>query len=107
MKLAILKFFFSLPGVVCVVCFAISLVFSQGAGNYIFTLFDNFAGSVPLLVIALSECLAVAYVYGLRRYHIADYTYVSTTLSIFLKTCTYYFSHFTNLCHVPFFFLCG
>ncbi len=56
-----------LTGAVCVVCLVISLVFAQGAGNYVFTLFDNFAGSVPLLVIALSECLAVAYVYGLKR----------------------------------------
>ena len=54
-------------GIVCVVCFILSLAFSHGAGNYIFTLFDNFAGSVPLLVIALAECLAVAYVYGLKR----------------------------------------
>ena len=46
----------------------ISLCFAQGAGNYIFTLFDNFSGSIPLLVIALCECLAIAYVYGLRKF---------------------------------------
>ncbi len=45
----------------------LSLAFSHGAGNYIFTLFDNFAGSVPLLVIALFECISISYVYGLRR----------------------------------------
>ena len=45
----------------------LSFAFAHGAGNYIFTLFDNFAGSVPLLVIALFECLAVSYVYGLKR----------------------------------------
>ena len=48
-------------------CLVLSLAFSHGAGNYIFTLFDNFAGSVPLLVIALFECIAVAYFYGLKR----------------------------------------
>ena len=51
----------------CGVCLVLSLAFSHGAGNYIFTLFDNFAGSVPLLVIALFECIAVAYFYGLKR----------------------------------------
>ena len=54
-------------GLVCGVCLVLSLAFSHGAGNYIFTLFDNFAGSVPLLVIALFECIAVAYFYGLKR----------------------------------------
>jgi hypothetical protein len=43
------------------------MCFAQGAGNYIFTLFDNFSGTMPLLVIALCEVLAVSYCYGLRR----------------------------------------
>ena len=58
---------FILPGIICSLCLIISMVFSHGAGNYVFTLFDNFAGSVPLLVIALFECLAISYVYGLNR----------------------------------------
>ena len=55
-------------GVLCTICFVLSMSFAQGAGNYIFTLFDNFSGTIPLLVIALCEVLAVAYCYGLRRY---------------------------------------
>lgn len=39
-----------LLGLLCILCFMISLVFSHGAGNYIFTLFDNFSGTIPLLV---------------------------------------------------------
>ena len=57
-----------ITGVLCTICTVISLVFAQGAGNYIFTLFDNFSGTIPLLVIALCECLAIAYVYGLRKF---------------------------------------
>lgn len=57
-----------LTGVICGACLIISMVFSHGSGNYIFTLFDNFAGSIPLLVIALMECIAVAYVYGIKRF---------------------------------------
>lgn len=59
--------FFSHQALICGLGLVLSLVFCHGAGNYIFTLFDNFAGSVPLLIIALSECIAIAYVYGLKR----------------------------------------
>lgn len=55
-------------GLICFVCLVLSFCYAHGAGNYIFTLFDNFAGSVPLLVIALFECLAISYGYGLKRY---------------------------------------
>lgn len=57
-----------ITGIICALCLAISMVFSHGAGNYVFTLFDNFAGSVPLLVIALFECISISYVYGLNRF---------------------------------------
>lgn len=57
-----------LTALICGLGLVLSLVFCHGAGNYIFTLFDNFAGSVPLLIIALSECIAIAYVYGLKRF---------------------------------------
>lgn len=57
-----------LTGVICLICFLISLIFANGAGSYIFNLFDNFSGNIPLLIIALFECLAVAYVYGVQRF---------------------------------------
>jgi solute carrier family 6 (neurotransmitter transporter, amino acid/orphan) member 15/16/17/18/20 len=41
--------------------------FAHGAGSYVFVLFDNFSGNFPLLIIAFFECIAVSYVYGLRR----------------------------------------
>lgn len=64
--LMVLGFYFS--GMVCSVLGVLSMMYAQSAGNYLFTLFDNFAGSVPLLVIALTQCLAVSYIYGLKRY---------------------------------------
>ncbi len=54
------------PGVLCGFCFVVSLCFSHGGGNYIFTLFDNFAGNIPLLVIALFEVIGVVYFYGIQ-----------------------------------------
>uniref|UniRef100_A0A665TH22 Transporter n=1 Tax=Echeneis naucrates TaxID=173247 RepID=A0A665TH22_ECHNA len=57
----------ALTGTTCVVAFIISLMFAQPSGLYWVTLFDNFAGSVPLLTIGLFELLAVVYVYGIDR----------------------------------------
>uniref|UniRef100_A0A3Q3GDF5 Transporter n=1 Tax=Labrus bergylta TaxID=56723 RepID=A0A3Q3GDF5_9LABR len=58
-----------LTGVTCVVSFIISLLFAQHSGIYWVTLFDNFAGSVPLLTIGLFEMIAVVYVYGIDRFN--------------------------------------
>ncbi|CAG5958709.1 unnamed protein product, partial [Menidia menidia] len=38
-------------------------------GNYWLALFDNFAGSVPLLVIGFCEMFAVIYIYGIDRFN--------------------------------------
>uniref|UniRef100_A0A8C6SLI1 Uncharacterized protein n=1 Tax=Neogobius melanostomus TaxID=47308 RepID=A0A8C6SLI1_9GOBI len=42
--------------------------FAQHSGFYWPTLFDNFAGSVPLLCIGLFEMIAVVYIYGIDRF---------------------------------------
>jgi solute carrier family 6 (neurotransmitter transporter, amino acid/orphan) member 15/16/17/18/20 len=56
-----------ISGSICLVCCLISMGFAHGAGSYVFVLFDNFSGNFPLLIIALFECIAVSYVYGVRR----------------------------------------
>lgn len=38
------------------------------SGNYWLALFDNFAGSIPLLVIGFSEMVSVIYIYGVDRW---------------------------------------
>nr|XP_020441987.1 sodium-dependent neutral amino acid transporter B(0)AT1-like [Monopterus albus] len=53
----------------CVVAFIISLLFAQHSGIYWVTLFDNFAGSIPLLTIGLFEMIAVVYIYGIDRFN--------------------------------------
>ncbi|XP_017887717.1 sodium-dependent neutral amino acid transporter B(0)AT3 [Ceratina calcarata] len=57
-----------LTGGICLVCCVISMAFAHGAGSYVFVLFDNFSGNFPLLIIAFFECIAVSYVYGLKRF---------------------------------------
>ncbi|KAG5265030.1 hypothetical protein AALO_G00260670 [Alosa alosa] len=59
----------ALTGVVCLVSFGIALIFAQGSGNYWLALFDGFAGSVPLLIIAFCEMMAVSYIYGIDRFN--------------------------------------
>ncbi|CDQ99007.1 unnamed protein product [Oncorhynchus mykiss] len=56
-----------LTGVTCIVCFTVALIFTQRSGNYWLALFDGFAGSIPLLVIAFCEMVSVVYIYGIDR----------------------------------------
>ena len=53
---------------VCVFCFFVGLIFCTGAGEYWLQMFDSFAGTIGLVVIALMEAVAVIYVYGHERY---------------------------------------
>lgn len=50
--------------VVCLFCFVIGLIFCTGAGEYWLKMFDSFAGTIGLVVIALMEMIAVIYIYG-------------------------------------------
>ncbi|KAJ6647165.1 Sodium-dependent neutral amino acid transporter SLC6A17 [Pseudolycoriella hygida] len=53
---------------VCAFCFIVGLIFCTGAGEYWLKLFDSFAGTIGLVVIALMESIAVIYVYGHERF---------------------------------------
>ncbi|KAI5721345.1 hypothetical protein M8J77_019522 [Diaphorina citri] len=57
-----------ITGILCLLCCVISMSFAHGAGNYVFILFDSFSGNFPLLIIAFFECIAVSYIYGLKRF---------------------------------------
>ncbi|XP_042362243.1 sodium-dependent neutral amino acid transporter B(0)AT1-like [Plectropomus leopardus] len=59
----------ALTGLTCAIAFIITLLFAQKSGFYWVTLFDNFAGSVPLLTIGLFEMIAVVYIYGIDRFN--------------------------------------
>lgn len=54
-------------GLTCLISFAFGLIFTTRSGNYWLALFDNFAGSIPLLVIGFCEMFAVIYIYGIDR----------------------------------------
>uniref|UniRef100_A0A3B1JLT1 Transporter n=1 Tax=Astyanax mexicanus TaxID=7994 RepID=A0A3B1JLT1_ASTMX len=55
-------------GVICIVSFLVALIFTMGSGNYWLEIFNNYVGSVPLLVIAFFEITAVVLFYGMSRF---------------------------------------
>ncbi|XP_066259568.1 sodium- and chloride-dependent transporter XTRP3 isoform X2 [Euwallacea similis] len=57
-----------ITGTLCLLCFFIGLIFTTGAGEYWLTMFDSFAGTIGLIVLALMEMIAVMYVYGHQRF---------------------------------------
>ena len=53
-----------LLGIVALALLLCGLPFLTGKGYYIFQTFDDWSGSLPLVVVALFQCIAVAWVYG-------------------------------------------
>lgn len=43
-------------------------MFAHGAGSYMFAIFDEYAASFSLVLIALFELVAISYIYGLKRF---------------------------------------
>ncbi|XP_028593875.2 sodium-dependent neutral amino acid transporter B(0)AT1 [Podarcis muralis] len=56
-------------GLICVTSFLLAIIFVLRSGNYWLALFDNFAGSIPLLIIAFFEMFSVVYIYGIDRFN--------------------------------------
>ncbi|CAL8294618.1 unnamed protein product [Merluccius merluccius] len=55
--------------ITCVVSGGLGLIFAMRSGNHWLALFDTFAGSIPLLVIAFCEMFSVVYIYGIDRFN--------------------------------------
>ncbi|CAL8294613.1 unnamed protein product [Merluccius merluccius] len=58
-----------LTGIMCLSSFSLALIFTLPSGSYWLTLCDSFAGSIPLLVIAYVELMAISYLYGIDRFN--------------------------------------
>lgn len=58
-----------LTGLICLGCYLLAFIFTLNSGQYWLSLLDNYAGSIPLLVIAFCEMFAVVYVYGVDRFN--------------------------------------
>ncbi|XP_047500114.1 sodium- and chloride-dependent transporter XTRP3A-like isoform X2 [Penaeus chinensis] len=55
-------------GCVCLSALLIGLIFCTGAGEYWVGMFDTFAGSMGLIVIAFFETIVISYVYGHKKF---------------------------------------
>ncbi|KAJ6661432.1 hypothetical protein lerEdw1_015061 [Lerista edwardsae] len=55
-------------GTVCLLCFLMALCFTLRSGSYWLEVFDSYATSFPLVVILFFEVVAVAHIYGIRRF---------------------------------------
>ncbi|XP_049817349.1 sodium-dependent neutral amino acid transporter B(0)AT3 isoform X2 [Aethina tumida] len=53
---------------VCIICFSVGIIFTTGAGEYWLSMFDSFAGTIGLVVVALLEMISVVYVYGHEKF---------------------------------------
>jgi len=54
--------------ILCFMSFAVGTVFTLQSGMYILDIFDTYAGTVPLLLIAFFETVGVIYVYGYDKF---------------------------------------
>ncbi|XP_060820670.1 sodium- and chloride-dependent transporter XTRP3 isoform X1 [Bombus pascuorum] len=57
-----------ITGVVCTICFFVGLIFCTGAGEYWLKMFDSFAGTIGLVMVALMEMISVIFVYGHEKF---------------------------------------
>lgn len=54
-------------GLLCLGTYLVAFIFTLNSGQYWLSLFDSYAGSVPLLIISFFEMFSVVYVYGMDR----------------------------------------
>lgn len=63
----IIHLFVPNTGAVCFISFLCGLIFVTGAGEYWVSLFDGYASTTGLVIIALLEIVSVMFIYGHER----------------------------------------
>ena len=69
--------------------FLLSIPYVLGNGVYLFELADQFAGTIPLLVIGFLEIFTVAWVYGVEKSVPHSY-YIYTLYYVFFYSCRFF-----------------
>ncbi|XP_078365123.1 sodium- and chloride-dependent transporter XTRP3A-like [Oculina patagonica] len=57
-----------LSGIICLVSCLMGLPLVQYSGEYWLQLIDSYCSGIPLLIIALVECIAICFIYGIDRF---------------------------------------
>ncbi|KYO33141.1 sodium-dependent neutral amino acid transporter SLC6A17 [Alligator mississippiensis] len=52
----------------CIFAFLVGLIFVQRSGNYFVTMFDDYSATLPLTVVVILENIAVAWIYGTKKF---------------------------------------
>ncbi|XP_076006114.1 inactive sodium-dependent neutral amino acid transporter B(0)AT3 [Genypterus blacodes] len=71
----------------CLLSFLLALIFTLGSGNYWVEIFNNYAGSVPLLIIALFEIIGAIYIYGMKNFSEDIFFMTGRRPNIFWRAC--------------------
>uniref|UniRef100_H2YE60 Transporter n=1 Tax=Ciona savignyi TaxID=51511 RepID=H2YE60_CIOSA len=79
-----------LTGIICLISCAIGLIFCTRAGNYWVDIFNNYAGSIPLLVIAFFEITVISWAYGLKKFEKSMVDILPPRSNIF-RTASYWY----------------
>lgn len=58
-----------ITGSICLSSCLIAIIFVMRSGDYWLAVFDSYAGSIPLLIIAFCEMFSVVYIYGIDRFN--------------------------------------
>ncbi|XP_069158252.1 sodium-dependent proline transporter isoform X2 [Procambarus clarkii] len=73
--------------VICASCFLLGIPLCATLGPYIFYLLDSFGGGIGVLLIAISELVALHWVYGVHRFSEDLKFMLGYSPSIFWKVC--------------------
>ncbi|XP_046551345.1 sodium- and chloride-dependent glycine transporter 1-like [Haliotis rubra] len=74
-------------GIVSIVLFLLALPMTTGAGIYLIDIVDSSVGGFPLLIIAISEIVAVMYIYGYGRFAEDLQMMMGKKVSVYWKMC--------------------
>lgn len=80
----------ALTGLICFISFLIGLIFTTQAGNYWLEIFNDYAGSIPLLVIAFFEIITVSWFYGVDNFN-EDIRWMIGRPKSFAGWCLFYY----------------
>ncbi|XP_075251241.1 sodium-dependent neutral amino acid transporter B(0)AT3-like isoform X1 [Convolutriloba macropyga] len=78
--------------ILCACSLCLAQLFALSSGDYLLQIFDTWVGTVPLLVVAFFEVIAVGYFYGVRRFSEDIYLMCGEKPSVLFMLCWKYIS---------------
>ncbi|KAF7656811.1 hypothetical protein LDENG_00035740 [Lucifuga dentata] len=76
----------------CLISFLLALIFCLGSGNYWLEMFNNYVGSIPLLIIAFFELIGTIYVHGMKNFSDDIFYMTGKRPNMYWKVCWMFIS---------------